>query len=68
MSRIECNKTGSHLTRPMIMKIYAEVVNRIASGLEAGGLPWYPEDSFVEIKVMKCCNTLLNTNDVDARS
>ncbi len=53
MSRIECNKTGSHLTRPMIMKIYAEVVTCIASGLEAGGLPGYPEYSFLEINVMK---------------
>jgi hypothetical protein len=53
MSRIECNKTGSHLTRPMIMKIYAEVVTRVADGLEAGGLPGYPEYSFAEITVMK---------------
>jgi hypothetical protein len=33
--------------------MYAEVVTRVASSLEAGGLPGYPESLFVEINVMK---------------
>jgi hypothetical protein len=33
--------------------IYAEVVTRVASSLEAGGLPGYPEGLFVEINMVK---------------
>ncbi len=35
-----------------IIGIYAEVVFRVASSLEAEGFPGYPESLFVEKKVM----------------
>ncbi len=37
--------------------IYAEVVTRVAGNLKAGGLPGYPEVLFVEINVMKYCQS-----------
>jgi hypothetical protein len=37
----------------IVWLIYAEVVSRVASSFEAGGLPRYPESMFDEINVMK---------------
>jgi hypothetical protein len=42
-----------------MFKIYAEVVTRVAGSLEAGGLSGYPEVLFVEINVMKSCQSFV---------
>jgi hypothetical protein len=39
--------------------IHAEVVTHVASSLRAGGLPGYPEVLFVEINVMKSCQSFV---------
>ncbi len=39
--------------KTFLKRIYAEVVTRVASSLEAVGLPGYPEVLFVEINVIK---------------
>jgi hypothetical protein len=39
--------------------IYAEVVTRVAGSLEAGGLPGYPKVLYVEINVMKSCQSFV---------
>ncbi len=36
-----------------LVRIYAEVVTRVAGGLDAEGLPGYPKSLFIEINVMK---------------
>ncbi len=48
--------------------ISAEVVTRVASSLEAGGLPGYPEVLFVEEVLTKLCSTLFYTIIEDAMS
>jgi hypothetical protein len=40
-------------------KIYAVVVTRVAGSLETVGLPGYPEVLFVEINVMKSCQSFV---------
>ncbi len=39
--------------------MYAEVVARVAGSIEAGGLPGYPEVLFVEINVVKSCQSFV---------
>jgi hypothetical protein len=39
--------------------IYAEVVTCVASILKAEGLPGYPKSLFIEINVMKSCQSCL---------
>jgi hypothetical protein len=52
--------------------IHAEIVTRVAGSLEAVGLPGYPEVLFVEINVMKSCQSFVALyfymNMEDARS
>jgi hypothetical protein len=39
--------------------MYAEVVSRVAGSLEAGGLPGYPKVLFVEINMVKSCQSFI---------
>ena len=48
-----------HIASECNSDIYAEVVTRVAGSLEAVGLPGYPKVLFVEMNMMKSCQSFV---------